>query len=76
MTTTEVNRVEEEALESPYVGLRGRDLVEWALKAGPECVVNLGSRQVRYFGAICLRKNIEWPEEFFEHTADELMDRG
>lgn len=75
-TTVEANSVEDEALESPYVGLRGRELVEWALNAGPECVVNLGSRQVTYFGAICTRNGIEWPKDFFAHTADELMDRG
>lgn len=66
----------EHVLDAPYVGLRGKELISWALNAGPECVRDLGSRQVKYFAAICVRKGIEWPDGFFESDVDELLDRS
>jgi hypothetical protein len=72
---TETEEIEH-ALDPPYVGLRGHELVAWALGAGPECVRDLGSHQMRYFAAICVRKGIKWPEGFFGSEADELMDRS
>ncbi len=63
----------DQELALPYVGKKGRDLVGQILEDGPDCVTNLGSRQVRYCGAICVRKGIQWPDEFFDHSVDELM---
>ena len=57
----------------PYSGLRGRELVAWALGAGPESVRDLGSMQVKYFQAVSRRAGVDWPEGFFASSVEDLM---
>lgn len=58
----------------PYAGLRGRELVQWALGAGETCQDDLGSTQTRYFQAIARRVGVKWPDGFFESSVEQLMD--
>ncbi len=75
-TESDVGPDEDHVLDLPYVGLKGRALAETVHRAGPESVVNLGSKQVRYLSAICMRNQKTWPGGFFESNVDELMDRS
>jgi len=61
-----------EAEVKPYADLRGRELVQWALLAGKECIGSFGSTQEKYFQAVARRAGVGWPEGFFESTIEQL----
>ena len=60
----------------PHGGLRGRELVEWALEEGESCVEELGkgSTEIRYFKAVARTAGKSFPPGFFASTIEELMD--
>lgn len=63
----------EDELQPPYAGPRGHVLVGWALKAGPNCIVDLGSHQARYFQALARTAGVSWPEGFFISDEQTLL---
>jgi hypothetical protein len=73
--SSSLDKALEDGPAKPYAGLRGRELVDWALRRGPDCVQGLGSMQIRYFEAVSRRAEIEWPKGFFASSIDDLMSR-
>ena len=56
-------------------GLRGRQLVAWALKRGETVVEELKPVQRTYFEVIARNAGVEWPSGFFEKDVESLMRR-
>lgn len=58
-----------------HEGLKGRELVSWALKLGPICLEEVGKVQIKYFEAVARDSDVSFPEGFFESSIDKLMPR-
>lgn len=56
-------------------GLRGRELVAWALGEGVGVVPQLNPIQERYFKTMSREAGVSWPKGFFASTVEKLIGR-